>query len=66
MLKAVLLSVLQCLHMLHLLCTYEASFSLCWCFFLHAGHTHPGLSFGFLVYNIDDVVLFVLRYQYMG
>jgi hypothetical protein len=28
--------------------------------------THPGLSFGFLVYSIDDVVLFVFRYQYMG
>jgi hypothetical protein len=28
--------------------------------------THPGLSFGFLVYSIDDVVVFVFRHQYMG
>jgi hypothetical protein len=38
-LKAVLLSVLQCLHMLLFLSRYESSFSLCWCLFLHPGHT---------------------------
>ncbi len=28
--------------------------------------THPEFSFGFLVYSIDDVVVFVFRHQYMG